>query len=133
MRSSPVMRTHRASSSGMTAAIRSRIAISSAPRLPGLEMTSRVTPGAGSSIRSCPAEELFEDNERVALGHGLTLAAADLLDDAGIFGLDRHLHLHRFENHDRIALVDGVANLNLDLPHGTGDVRFDVGQIDNSS
>src|SRR5579859_5972022 len=117
MLASPVMITQRASSSGIAAANRSSIAWSSAPRLPGLEITSRTTCGAGSSISSCPSG-LLEDNERVALGHRLALAAQDLLDHAGILGLDRHLHLHRLEDHHGVALLDTVADLDLDLPNG---------------
>src|SRR5207247_1868658 len=57
---------------------------------------------------------------------GLALLAADLRDLAGILGLDRHLHLHRLEDDDRVALVDLVADLDLDLPDCAGDVGFDV-------
>ncbi len=51
---------------------------SSAPRLPGLEIVSRATPGAGSSTSSRLSRRprlSVEDNERVALGDGLTLLA----------------------------------------------------------
>ena len=47
-------------------------------------------------------------------------------DRAGVLGLDRHLHLHRLEDHDGVALVDLVADRDLDLPHGAGDVGLDV-------
>src|SRR5437016_2672924 len=116
---SPVMIRHRASSCGTVFANPSRIAWSSAPRLPGFEIVSRVTPGAGSStIRRPPlagrvSSVLLEDNERVTLGHRLALLDEDLLDHARVFGLDRHLHLHRLEDHDRIAFVDAVADLDL--------------------
>src|SRR5262249_37668777 len=50
----------------------------------------------------------------------------DLLDRPRILGLDRHLHLHRLEDDDGVALVDLIADPNLDLPHGAGDVRLDV-------
>src|SRR5438105_10716945 len=117
------MITHRASSSGMVRAKPSRIGWSSAPRLPGLEMVRRATPGAGSSTSSRPPEtSLLEDNERVSLGDRLTLLDQNLLDHAWILGLDRHLHLHRLEDHDGVALLHAVADLDLDLPHGPGDV-----------
>src|SRR5438552_3199904 len=118
------MITQRASSSGRVVANESRIGWSSAPRLAGLEIVRRATPGAGSSrmsrppaARSAPSEELVEDNERVAFRHGLPLLAADLLDDSRILSLDRHLHLHRLEDDDGVALLDGVADLDFDLPH----------------
>src|ERR1700684_3669 len=99
------MITHRASSSGMVAAKLFRIASSRAPRLPGLEIVRRATWGAGSSISSRPApvsgSGSVEDNERVALRHRLA----------------------------RAATRNGGAHLDLDLPDGAGDVRFDVGQV----
>src|SRR5438552_701169 len=69
-----------------------------------------------------------EDDEDVALAYRLPLLHLDLADDATILGLDRHLHLHRLEDHDRVALVDRVARCDLDLPHGAGYVRLDVWQ-----
>src|SRR5207249_10231021 len=57
----------------------------------------------------------------------LAFLAADLLDGPRILGLDGHLHLHRLEYHQRVALVDRLAELALDLPDRSGDVRFDVG------
>src|ERR687890_846243 len=97
-------------------------------------MGSRSTPSAGRSMMSSPAmgerypwRPLLEDDERVALVHGLALLAEDLLDGARVLCLHRHLHLHRLEDHDRVALVDLVADLALDLPDRPGDVGFDVG------
>src|SRR5579884_1389586 len=124
------MSTQRASRRGMVAAKASRIAWSSAPRLPGLEMVRRATPGSGSSTSSLPpGPGLLEDNERFALGDRLALLDEDLLDDALVLALHGHLHLHRLEDHDRVALLDRVAHLDLDLPHGSGDMRLDVGQV----
>src|SRR4051794_32262485 len=68
----------------------------------------------------------IEHDEGVALVHRLPLLAEDLLDGAGVLGLHRHLHLHGLEDHDGVALVDRVSHGALDLPHGSGDVRFDV-------
>src|ERR1700759_4486562 len=93
----------------------SRIAWSSAPRLPGLEMVSRATPGAGSSTSSRPpGGAAFADKEGAPLGARLPLLHEDLLDHAGVLGLDRHLHLHRLEDHHRVALRHAVADLDLD-------------------
>src|ERR1700719_1229802 len=114
------MMTQRASSSGIIEANPSRIAWSSAPRLSGFEIVSRATPGAGSSSSSRPAPvgagSLLEDNERFAFGDRLSLLAADLLHDARILGLDRHLHLHRLEDHHGVALLHRIADRDLDLP-----------------
>src|SRR6516225_2127206 len=104
------MITQRASSRGRVEVKPSRIAWSSAPRLPGLEIVSRATPGAGSStisrppdgVSPSPASGLLEDNERVSLGDRLPLLDEDLLDHAGILGFYRHLHLHGLEDHHRV-------------------------------
>jgi hypothetical protein len=45
-------------------------------------------------------------DERLALGHRLALRADDLLDGSVVLSLDRHLHLHRLEDHERVALFD---------------------------
>src|SRR3954452_4105985 len=81
-----------------------------------------------SSVRSPPASAiaLLEDDEDAALLHRLALLDADLLDGAGVLGLDGHLHLHRLEDHDRVALVDLIAGLYLDLPDRSGDVGGDI-------
>src|SRR6266576_2983013 len=120
---SPVSTMQRASASRTECAIPSRIAWSSALRLPGLEIVSRRTPSAGVSVRSRP---LLKDDERIALVHGLALLAEDLLHGALVLGLDRHLHLHRLEDDHGVALGDLVADGDLDLPHGPRDVGWDV-------
>src|SRR5689334_794670 len=79
-------------------------------------------------MRSLPEARSVEDNECVALRDGLPFLAHDLGDLAVVLGLDRHLHLHRLEDHERVALLDVVADPALDLPHGSGDVGLDVGQ-----
>src|SRR4051812_12820638 len=107
----------------------SRISWSSAPRFSGFEILSRTTPSPGSSTTSFPDAWLVEDNERVAFRDRLPLFARDLRDRAGVLGLDRHLHLHRLENHERVALFHFVADLALDLPDGSGDVGLHVGQL----
>src|SRR5690349_10642783 len=101
----PVRITQRASRPPSSDVSWSRIAWSSALRFSGWEMVSRTTPSAGSSSRTSPGtERLLEDHERVALADRLALLAEDLLHDALVLGLDRHLHLHRLEDHDRVAL-----------------------------
>src|SRR3954453_10406904 len=102
----------RASSPGSAAASPSRISRSSALRFAGLEIVSRTTPSAGSSTSRAPTS--LEDDERVALGDRLALLHEDLLDGALVLGLDRHLHLHRLEDRDGVALLDAVAHGDLD-------------------
>src|SRR4051812_46744579 len=102
------MTRQRASSPLTVAASASRISWSSAPRFSGFEIVSRATWSAGSSRMSLPeasscTPELLKDHQRVALGHGLALLARDLLDRPLVLGLDRHLHLHRLEDHERVA------------------------------
>src|SRR3954469_23745964 len=113
----------------------SRIAWSSALRLAGLEIVRRRTPSPGRSLRTSPLMagnlvtglvRLLEDDQRVALVHRLALLAEDLLDRAGVLGLDRHLHLHRLEDDHGVALVDLLADLALDLPDGARDVGHDL-------
>src|SRR6187200_56508 len=142
MPSAPVSSTARAvPTSSSTAAIASRIAWSSALRLAGLEIVSRRTPSAGRSRSSSPAMNrreasaggLLEDHEGVALVHRLAFLAEDLLDGAGVLGLDGHLHLHRLEDDDRVALLDLVANLTLDLPHRSRDVGLDLRHASSSA
>ena len=52
----------------------------------------------------------------------------------GVLGLDRHLHLHRLEHDDDVALGDLIADGALDLPDDAGDVRRNRGHSrrDNS-
>ena len=71
----------------------------------------------------------IEDDKRVALRDRLALFAEDLLDRALVLCLHGHLHLHGLEDHDGVALLDLLTYLHLDLPHGSGDVRLDVGQL----
>src|SRR6476661_390771 len=92
-------------------------------------MVSRTTPSAGSSTRSSPGmrrARLLEHDEGVPLVDRLALLAEDLLDDALVLGLDRHLHLHGLEDRDGVALRDLVAHGTLDLPHRARDVGLDV-------
>src|SRR5438105_6569893 len=104
------MIAQRASSSSNARAIASKIGWSSALRFAGLEIVSRATPSAGSSTSSLPSassrapgggDQSVEDNEGVAFVDRLPLLAEDLLHRPRVLGLHRHLHLHRFEDHDR--------------------------------
>src|SRR5689334_19378067 len=113
----------------------SRISWSSAPRLSGFEIRIRTTLSAGSSTSSLPdaSSVLLKDDQGVALRDRLPLLHEDLLDGALVLRLDRHLHLHRFEDRDGVALRDLLTDLALDLPHRAGDVRLDVRQLRSSS
>src|SRR3954451_18050604 len=106
----------------------SRISWSSAPRLSGFEIRIRTTPVAGSLTRSLPDASwvLLKLHQRVALGDRLPLLDEDRLDLALVLRLHGHLHLHRLEDRDRVALGDGVAHPDLDLPDRARDVRLDV-------
>src|SRR5262249_61000054 len=64
--------------------------------------------------------------EAVAFADRLALLAEDLLDGPLVLGLDRDLHLHRLEDHDGVALLDRVADRDLDFPYVAGDVRLDI-------
>src|SRR3954451_11849647 len=114
----------RASTSGRVAASASRISRSSALRLAAFASVSRTTPAAGSS--TCREPTSLEDDERIPLRDGLALLDEDLLDGALVLGLHGHLHLHRLEDRDRVALLHAVADGDLDLPHGARDVGLDV-------
>src|SRR3954449_10839054 len=123
------MTRQRASARSTVSRSVSRISWSSAPRLSGFEIRIRSTRGAGSSTSSLPeasSTALFEDDKRVALRNRLALLAEDLLHGAVVLGLDGHLHLHRLEDHDGVALGDLLADLDLDLPDGARDVCLDV-------
>src|SRR5271165_211453 len=73
---------------------------------------------------------LLEHDEGVALAHCLPLLAEDLRDRAGVLRLDGHLHLHRLEDRDRVALLDRVPDGTFDFPHRAGDMRLDLGHLD---
>src|SRR5581483_4665531 len=123
---------------GIVSASAFRMSWARAFRRAGLEIVKRATAGAGwsrtslppaSSVRSPSASggmALLEDDEDVALLDRLALLAADLLDRARVLGPDGHLHLHGFEDDDRVAIVNLVAGRDLDLPHGARDVGRDV-------
>ena len=62
--------------------------------------------------------------KRNALDHDILDAIAST-----VRGLDGHLHLHRLEDHHGVALLDRVAHLDLDLPHGARDVGLHVRHV----
>src|SRR3954451_15630166 len=112
------------SSVGIAAARPSSSSWSRALRAPGRFRVRRATASAGSSRSSFPPANpsaislrLFQDDQDVALGNRLALFDADLGHLAGVLGLDGHLHLHRLEDDDGVALVDLIADRDLDLPH----------------
>src|SRR3954449_2508719 len=131
----PVITTQRISiprsRSGIASASAFRISWSRALRRLGFEIVSRATASTGWSRTSFPpasgsALTSIEDDQDVALLDGLALLAPDLRHRAWVLGLARHLHLHRLEDDDRVALVHLVADGDLDLPHGSRDVGWDV-------
>src|ERR1700757_2401589 len=81
---------------------------------------SRTSPPAGSarsaararwtSRRGTSSSALLEHDKDVALGDRLPLMAADLGHGPRILRLDGHFHLHRFEDHDRVPLLDRVTD-----------------------
>src|SRR3954451_9462553 len=129
------MSRQRASAAATVSRRVSRISWSSAPRLSGFEILMRTTLSAGSSTSSLPdaSSRLFKLHQRVALGHRLPLLDEDRLDLPLVLRLDGHLHLHRLEDRDGVALGDLLADLALDLPDRAGDVRLDVRQLRSSS
>lgn len=64
--------------------------------------------------------------EDVAFTDRLALLAANLLDGAVVFGLDRDLHLHRLQDDDGVAILDFVPDRDLNFPHAARDVRLDI-------
>src|SRR5690606_38228675 len=71
---------------------------------------------------------LLQDDQDVALVHRRALGAADLRHRAGLLGLHGDLHLHGLEDDDGVALLDGVADRDLDLPDVRGHRGLDLGQ-----
>src|SRR6266480_3677683 len=131
----PVSSTQRSSiprsSEGIASAIPLSISWSRAFRESGLLRVRRATASAGWSRSSLPpansgiaAGSLFEDDEDVALGDRLALLDPDLGDLAGVLRLDRHLHLHRLQDDDRVPLVDLVTDGDFNLPDCACDVGF---------
>ena len=97
---------------------------SSALRLAGLAIVTRATPVGGRvDARPRPTESTTSTSPSV---HRLALLDEDLGDGAVVLGLDGHLHLHRLQDHDRVALCDLVPDGDLDLPHGARDVGLDL-------
>src|SRR3954465_7995720 len=129
------MSRQRASAAATVSRRGSGISWWSAPRLSGFEILMRTTLSAGSSTSSLPdaSSRLLKLHQRVALGDRLPLLDQDRLDGPLILRLDGHLHLHRLEDRDGVALGDLLADLALDLPDRPGDVRLDVRQLRSSS
>ena len=74
-----------------------------------------------------PSQGPSISNQRRALFDGGAFLGQDRGHLAGDRRFDRHLHLHRLEDHHRLTFADGVADLDLNLPDGTGDVRLHGG------
>ena len=120
------------SSSGSAAAIASSTSWSSGLRFSGLLSVSRATASAGTVEEELARGELLAVRLATRGRRGRRPPGptgpprTDLLDHAVVLGLDRHLHLHRLEDDHGVAVGDLVADRDLDLPDGSGDVRFDI-------
>src|SRR5829696_9502989 len=92
-----------------------------------------ILPEASSSLpppirkRVLRSPRSLQDDENVAFADRVSLGAADLLHGAVVLGLHGDLHLHRLEDDDGVAILDLVADGNLDFPDVAGDVRRDLG------
>ena len=81
---------------------------------------------AGGERLAHRPHRLLEHDQHVTFLDALALLAADLLDRAVVLDLDRHLHLHRLEDDHGVPVRDLVADLDLDLPDGAGDMCLNV-------
>src|SRR3979411_561821 len=79
--------------------------------------------GAGAVL----AGPILEDGDRLPLLDHLALPDQDLADGARHRGGDRDLHLHRLEDHQRVVLLDLLADLGDDLPQVADQLRLDLG------
>src|SRR6218665_1559850 len=87
-------------------------------------------PAVGAVFRSHfrqPPEMSFSDEGRNGLVFADLLAFDDqhLVDHAGLFGLPRYLHLHRFNGHDHVADRDMRARLYMHFGDDARDGRLD--------
>src|SRR6266487_4543447 len=72
--------------------------------------------GSARAPRPCSARAL-DERDRRAGGDGVALLDRELFDHARLVGSDLVLHLHRLDDADDLALLDGLALLDEDLPH----------------
>src|SRR4249919_1285337 len=102
-------------------------------------MRTRATASAGKSSRTLPAASSsviwsgalrsprsLQHDEDVAFADRFALRATDLLHGAVVLRRHRDLHLHRLEDNYGVAILDLVADRDLDFPDVARDVRLDV-------
>src|SRR6188472_64129 len=87
---------------------------------------AQIDPDPNTRRSPCRFALSLKHYEDVAFADRLALLAANLLDGAVVFGLDRDLHLHRLEDDDGVAVLDCVPDRDLNFPHAARDVRLDV-------
>ena len=82
--------------------------------------------GAGDAAVAEQRRPAHPSSSRVAPSSTAWPGATAMRVDPAVGGrLDRHLHLHRFQDDDGLARGDGVTDRHLDLPDGAGDVSLD--------
>src|SRR4051812_23475636 len=97
-----------------TNAILSAVATSAASFCrPSRGPTSTTTTRRGT----CTSGLLREADQRRSRLHELALAAEDVGDDPVSVRPDRQFHLHRLEDHQRVAAGDQISHRDADLPH----------------
>src|SRR5579872_660692 len=73
------------------------------------------------------ATGLLHDGDGLSLLDHLALLDQDLADRPRHRGGHRDLHLHRLEDHQRVVLLDLLADLGDDLPQVADQLRLDLG------
>ena len=85
-------------------------------------------PGARAAVSASVrrgAASAFEHHEQIAFVDGLAGGGADLRDAASAWRYDGDLHLHRFQQDQRVVLRHLAADLHYNLAHDAGQVGFD--------
>src|SRR5438552_18285512 len=67
---------------------------------------------------------LLENGHDLALGNRITHGNEDLMQGPRFLDEHRDLHLHRVDEHNRVAGRDSIADLALDQRHQPGNLRF---------
>src|SRR5438270_5397186 len=99
-----------------------------------MEMALRCSGRSSVTVATCPSRStrtdgLLNDSDDVALLDDAALLDTDLRDRPCQRGFHGDLHLHRLEDHERIALCDGVALGDDDLPHVRDHLGEDLGHL----
>ena len=76
---------------------------------------------------SAAATSALQDRDHVAFAHDVVLRHLNLHQPAADGRGHRDLHLHRFEDEDRIVGGQRIADFGLNLPHLSGDVAPNLG------